>query len=393
MEERENSLFMGKAVESRYYKKLKKSKKNPVVFIYFLIIIIFFLLLVIIGILFYKNQKLSQRLNKEEKNTPINNIEKSLNSKLFEGKRLFHFKNDEFINTTKNIIHISYSLDNKLTYPTLVSMTSGLENNNFEANLIVYHLLFSGDYNTSNIDIFESLKENYEVKINYYIIPPIFNDSRKWTHGTDCVYYKIILPLMFPDLERIIYLDGDTLIRKDIWEMYNYPFNNTYILGHPFYTPEAVDKFKINATHYINGGCLLFNIEKIRKDKKDFDLLQFTIKKNKKLRFREQDSINYILYPKIGFLPLKYGMYMIPTKRIFKLIATHYIRSSLNLTEGYEAVEDPAIVHFSCCWPKIWNNATKNLFKHNETCLRYQKEFYYYANKTKYYSLIYSLLY
>ena len=393
MEERENALFVGKAVESRFYKKLKKSKKNPVIFIYFLIIMIIFLLLVIIGILFYKNQKLSQRLNKEEKNTPINNIEKNLNSKLFEGKRLFHFKNDEFINTTKNIIHISYSLDNKLTYPTLVSMTSGLENNNFEANLIVYHLLFSGDYNTSNIDIFESLKENYEVKINYYIIPPIFNDSKKWTHGTDCVYYKIILPLMFPDLKRIIYLDGDTLIRKDIWEMYNYPFNNNYILGHPFFTPEAVSKFKINATHYINGGCLLFNIEKIRKDKKDVDLLQFTIKQNNKLNYREQDSINYILHPKIGFLPLKYGMYMIPTKSIFKLIATKYIRSSVNTTEGYEAIEDPAVVHFSCCWPKIWNNATKNLFRHNETCLRYQKEFYYYANKTKYYSLIHSLLY
>lgn len=93
--------------------------------------------------------------------------------------------------------------------------------------------------------------------------------------------------------------------------MYNYPFNDNYILGHPYYSPEAVDKFKINAIHYINGGCLLFNLEKIRKDKKDADLLFFTIKKNKLLIFREQDSINYIFHPKIGFLPLKYGMHMI----------------------------------------------------------------------------------
>jgi len=393
MDEIEKFSFMEKSVEMRYHKRQKKLKINPVIFIYCLIIIIFFLFLVIIGILLYKNKKLSQRLNKVEKNQIINNIENNMNSKQFQGKRLFHFKNDEFVNTTKNIIHISYSLDDKLTFPTFVSMTSGLENNNYESNLIVYHLLFSGDYNTSNIDIFESLKEKYEVKINYYVIPPIFNSSRRWTAGTDCVYYKVILPLMFPDLERIIYLDGDTLIRKDIWEMYNYPFNNNYILGHPFYTPEAVDRFKINATHYINGGCLLFNIEKIRKDKKDVDLLQFTIKKNNILRFREQDSINYVFHPKVGFLPLKYGMYMIGRKEIFKIIATKYVRSPLNLTEGYEAIEDPAVVHFSCCWPKIWNNATKNLFRHNKTCLRYQKEFYYYANKTKYYSLIHSLLY
>ena len=47
-----------------------------------------------------------------------------------------------------------------------------------------------------------------------------------------------------------------------------YPFNDNYILGHPYYSPEVVDKFKINATHYINDRCLLFNLEKIRKDKK-----------------------------------------------------------------------------------------------------------------------------
>ena len=80
----------------------------------------------------------------------------------------------------------------------------------------------------------------------------------------------------------------------------------------------VMDKHGINAEHYINGGCLLFNIEQIRKDKKDIDLLQFTVKNNSVLRFREQDSINYILYPKIGFLPLKYGIYMIGSKKIFK---------------------------------------------------------------------------
>ena len=387
MEEKESFSIMENAFDVKINKKPRKSKINQFIFIYFIIIIIIFILLVIIGALLHKIKILNQKLIKSEKKYRFNNIKNN------QGKRLFQYKNDELVYTTKNVIHISYSLDNKLTYPTLVSMTSGLENNNFKVNLIVYHLLFSGDYNTSNIDIFESLKEKYEVKINYYIIPPIFKNLRRWTDKTDCVYYKVILPLMFSDLERIIYLDGDTLIRKDIWEMYNYPFNDNYILGHPFFTPQAVDRFEINATHYINGGCLLFNIEKIRKDKKDFDLLQFTIKRNDRLRFREQDSINYILYPKIGFLPLKYGMYMIPTKKKFTHIATEHVRSTLNLTEGYEAIKDPAIIHFSCCWPKLWNNATRNVFKHKETCLRYQNEFYYYANKTKYYSFIHSLLY
>ena len=83
---------------------------------------------------------------------------------------------------------------------------------------------------------------------------------------------------------------------------------------------------------------------------------------------------------------------MIGSKKTFKGLS-RYTRSPLNLTEGYEAVADPSIVHFSCCWPKVWAQGTKNLFKENEICERYQKEFYYYARKTLYYSEIYNSLF
>lgn len=333
-----------------------------------------------------ENKRLDKIIFEHNKETELS---KDTNVKI--SKKLFQYKIDEIEFKNLDKIHISYSLDNKLIYPTLVSMVSGLENNNKNKNIIVYHLLLSHDFNRSNVEIFESLRKNYTVKINYYVIPHIFSYSKTWTAGTDCVYYKIILPIMFPNYKRIIYLDGDTLIRKDIAEMFNLPFNGNYILGFPFFMGYIMDKFGINATHYINGGCLLFNIDKIRKDKKDVDLLQFTIKNNSVLRFREQDSINYIFYPKIGFLPLKYGIYMIGDKRKFKELS-RYSRSPLNLTEGYEAVKDPAIVHFSCCWPKVWTEGSKNLFNNHNICLRYKKEFYYYANKTQYYSTIYKLL-
>ena len=366
-------------------KTIKKRPRIPKLNFQIFIIIILLLLMNIL-FLFSENKRLDKIIFEHNKETEL---DKDTNAKI--SKKLFQYKIDEIEYKNLNKIHISYSLDNKLIYPTLVSMVSGLENNNKNKNIIVYHLLLSHDFNTSNVEIFESLRKNYTVKINYYVIPHIFSYSKTWTAGTDCVYYKIILPIMFPNYKRIIYLDGDTLIRKDITEMFNLPFNGNYILGFPFFMGYIMDKLGINATHYINGGCLLFNIDKIRKDKKDVDLLQFTIKNNSVLRFREQDSINYVFYPKIGFLPLKYGIYMIGDKRKFKELS-RYTRSPLNLTEGYEAVKDPAIVHFSCCWPKVWTEGSKNLFKNHNICLRYKKEFYYYANKTQYYSTIYKLL-
>ena len=384
MEEKENiTLVKNFRGIYKFHPFNKGNKKmNKIFFIIFHII--FFLFIITIAILLNDIRTFKNRIHKLNFHFNFSNFEMP--------KKMFHYKDDIITNINKNQIHVSYSLDNQLIYPTLVSMLSGLDNNNNATNILIYHLLLSYNFNKSKIDIFESLKDNYEVKINYYIIPPIFNSSRRWTAGTDCVYYKIIIPLMFPDLKRMIYIDGDTLIRKDILEMYEYPFNNNYILGHPFYMPYVMDKYGINAKHYINGGCLLFNIEKIRKDKKDIELLHFTFRNNSRLRFREQDSINYVFFPNIGFLPLKYGIYMIGDNRRFKSISRQ-VRTPLNLTEGYEAVRDPSIVHFSCCWPKVWENVSRNLFGNNAICDRYRKEFYYYANKSKYYKKIYDTLY
>ena len=65
-------------------------------------------------------------------------------------------------------------------YLTLISIISALENNNKDKNILVYYLLLSHDFNTSKINIFESLKENYELRLNYYIIPNIFKYNKNW---------------------------------------------------------------------------------------------------------------------------------------------------------------------------------------------------------------------
>ena len=392
MDDKENKILLKLKDIIKINKKFNINKRiylssyiNILSFIFIFVFLIF-----IIIILLKENKNLKIIDNNIDENI-LKNIKKQIGRNYTIIKRLFNYKEDNLENITKNQIHIAFSLDNKLVYPTFVSMASGLENNDQNKNIIIYHLLLSYNFNKSNIEIFESLKEKYDVRINYFIIPNLFSFTKTWTSGTNCIYFKVLLPLMFPDLKRIIHLDGDTLIRKDLYEMYNYPFNDNYILGFPFYMPDVMDKFGMNATHYITVGCILYNIEKIYNDKKDVDLLKFTIKNNSQLYFPEQDAINYIFFPNVGFLPLKYGIYMIASNAFRSIISR--TRSPVNLTEGYEAVHDPSVIHFSCCWPKVWTNGTKNLFRDKDICLRYQKEFYYYANKTKYSSIIYDSLF
>lgn len=308
--------------------------------------------------------------------------------------KMFLYKEDKKINlNNKNLIYICMALDNNLVYQTLVSMTSALENNNNKENILSYNLLLSNDFNNENIQIFESLKSNYPVIINYYIIPNIFINFKAWNHGTHCHYYKLIIPILFPYLERILFLDSDTLIFEDISKTYNSNFNHNFILGSQAHDKYIMKKFNIKLKVLVNAGLILFNIKRIRKYNKDIELLYFTMKNNGKLKYPEQDSINIVFNPNIGILPYGFGMRIIDSLKTYKkyLEPLYIIKYSLNEIE--KAILKPTIIHLTYCNPKIWNRITKSLFKNDSICIKYQKDFYFYAKKTKYYKKIYNKLY
>ena len=369
---KENTMLIKKKrkIYDKYLRRFSCSNKWYVMTIILLLIIILSFQIIILNIGFDKSKKTNNKKIKE---------------------RLFLFKEDKnnSKDTNKFKIHIVMSIDNNGIYISLVSMTSALENNNKEKNILIYHLLLSHDFNKKKIEYFESLKEKYDFRINYYNISNIFNKYKKWRYSST-IYYKLLIPLIFPDYERIIFLDADTLIFKDISEMFNLPFNDNYVLGYPFHTPWMVT---INGKHpkiYINSGVLLINIDKIRKDNKDFELIKFTKKNSKKLFFPEQDGINYIFNEKIGLLPLKYGIYLYGNITEYLKGYSYKLKIKLDLKELERAIEDPSIVHLCCCNPKVWYKATKHENHFHHICKRFQNEFYFYANKTKFYDTIYN---
>ena len=371
--------------QNKNIKGIKSINKNNIPQKFYISIVV--ILILINVFLFVKMEKLSEKFLKLKKDY---DDEPEINDTKI-NPRLFQYKVDNVNKKSKKRqIHISMAIDSNFIFPALVSMTSALENNNNKINIIVYHLLITQGFDIKNIEIFDSLKKKYKVKLNYYIIPNIFEKYRAWVGGTSTVYFKMLLPLIMHDLERIIYLDADTLIFKDLYEMYSLPFNDNYVLGYPFHDVNKIDQFVQNATYYVNGGVLLFNIDQIRKDNKDIELIRFTIQKNSNLWFLEQDSINIVFYNKVGILPLKYGIYMYGDINSFEKSIQIRIRFKLNRTEVINAIDDPSIVHFSCCNPKIWNKESGNEFGVNSICKRFHDEFYYYVNKTDYSTEIYN---
>jgi lipopolysaccharide biosynthesis glycosyltransferase len=111
-------------------------------------------------------------------------------------------------------------------------MTMCLENNDKNNHIIIFYLLLPNNFNDKNFEVFESLKLSYNIRINYYYIINYFDCLEKWK-GSNANYYKLFIPILFPYIERMIHLDGDTMVLKDLWEMYNLPFDDNYFLAQP----------------------------------------------------------------------------------------------------------------------------------------------------------------
>ena len=387
-------LYRSKKSRNKRHNNDNNNNKKYVI----ILLIISFIQFFIILILSFRS-KLKSDLNIKLINntTPLINTDTTLNlihtTKIEEEKNIIiskiEYKTEEY-NTNKNIIHISMAIDNGAVYSSFVSMTSALESNDKNKNILSYHLLLSKDFNMKNMDYFNSLKNNYTFILNYIKIPGIFKSIKKW-RSTETVYYKLLIPLLYPDIERMIFLDGDTLIYQDLSEMYNLDFNGTYLLGYPFHTADSLDglegeKYKL----YINGGVLLFNNFEIRKNNMDLKVLIYTLENHNKNHFLEQDTLNIIYKGKIGLLPLKYGIYLFGN--IDQYIKAYYeekMRIFINRTEMEQAIQNPAIVHLVCCNPKVWTQNTRHEKGFNDVCFKYQKEFYFFANKTIYGQEIY----
>ena len=382
----------------RNSKSNQKNNKSYVVVILLIISIFQFLYIIYLLLKSKSNFKNNENNYYNEfddginENKPEDNISESEENKNKLNFGKLQFQKEEY-ETNKSLIHIAMACDNDkgAIYSTLVSMTSALENNNKEQNLLVYHLLLSNNFDMRKISYFESLKNDYDFILNYFKIPPVFKFIHKKWKNTDTVEYKLLLSLIYPDIPRIIFLDGDTLIFTDISEMYNLQFNDNYLLGYPYHTADSLDKWDPdNFKIYVNGGVLLFNIHKIRKDNMDLKLLLFHGVNYTRTNFFEQDSLNYIYKNKIGLLPLKYGVYLFGNIEEYKKEYLYKMRIDINLTELENAIEKPSIVHLCCCNPKVWYKSTRQEKGFNHICERFQKEFYFYANKTKYYKEIYN---
>ena len=201
-------------------------------------------------------------------------------------------------------ISIAYSLNNDYAYPVIVAITSVLYNSSPE-NFFTFYLLLTPDVEEENIKKISGLKEKY-TKCNFVFlrVGNQFNNYFKGYYHSPVVYFRLELSNLINDTNKIIYLDVDTIVHKDLFEFYNLDMGPYYYMGFPGHD---LTDFEFNGTrNFINSGCMLVNLQKLREINAPALYQEFYNKYGTKKY--DEYLINGLFYNKISFLPLIYGI-------------------------------------------------------------------------------------
>ena len=208
-------------------------------------------------------------------------------------------------------MNILYTTDSKFLPQVTASMCSILENNRHADNLHIYILGLQID--EPSIQTLTQFVSRYNKKLthiplndiqSYY---PFSIDTSGWH---PIVLARLIIDRLLPKaLSRVIYLDGDTIIRGSLQSLYETDMQGAPIGGcqEATYSKENLKALDMLNIPYINAGVLLIDLDVWRAEKTGAAIIAYYAEHSGRLFANDQDAINGTLKCRLYLLPLSYN--------------------------------------------------------------------------------------
>ena len=247
-------------------------------------------------------------------------------------------------------MNVMYACDNNFIWLMGISMISLLENNKKLETLNIY--LLGDNISDDNKRILNEIAKKYEREFEVIDVPkidlPTSLISKRWPL---CSLARLYSATLLPkSIDRILYLDSDTIVRGDISELESIDFGGNIVLG----VKDCISGlYKKNIgldkhSPYINSGVIIFDINELRKIDINHEITNYIDKHKKLINYPDQDIINGIFKERIGLLSPKYNFMTIEAVHSYKEIVK--LRKPTNFysrEEIDEAKKNPTIVHFT----------------------------------------------
>lgn len=265
-------------------------------------------------------------------------------------------------------MNILYTCDDNYVWLMGISMISIFVNQKNTSDINIY--LLGDRISDKNKSTLQSIAKFYDrslIIINVTNIN-ISNSicSVRWPKSS---YIRLFSGQLLPNnINKILYLDCDTIINSNLDFLWNSAIDSKVILGvKDCISKSYLKNIGLNKDQlYINAGVLLINLVEMRKINMNKEIELFTKKYSGCLNYSDQDILNGILKGKIGYIEPKYNVMTLLTCYTYTEVMclrkpTNYYEQS----EIIEAVSNPAIVHYTTCMREIrpWYRNSNHPFK------------------------------
>lgn len=249
------------------------------------------------------------------------------------------------------MINIVYTTDDNFIPQINAAVASVLENNR---NNDIHIYLMSKGVTDAHKESLTDFVNSYDQSITIIEIPDIAAltgreiDTGGWN---DIVLSRLFLDKLLPtDVEKILYLDGDTIVRQDLSPLYNMDIRNSVLAAA---IEPVVPKHRKKAigldghAPYYNAGVLLMNLKLWKERDTGKRIMDFFAAHDYKLFANDQDAINGCLKNEIFPISFTYNFAntycFYPYSAIMRWLPEGNRISKLHYKE---IVKDPVIVHY-----------------------------------------------
>lgn len=214
----------------------------------------------------------------------------------------------------QNLIPVFFTIDDSYAPWLAVALRSAIENsdprNRYKA-IILYQ-----DVTEENRRRMESLaKEHFEIQFipmtsGLETITDRMSNRLRCDYFTLTIYFRLLIPAMFPEYDKAIYIDSDVVVPGDLAELYAIDLGDNYIGACPDLSIADVPplvKYTVDAVgmepgKYINSGVLLMNLKALREKEFDKHFLNLLNTYHFDCIAPDQDYLNAICQEKILYL-------------------------------------------------------------------------------------------
>lgn len=261
-----------------------------------------------------------------------------------------------------NKIHIFFASDDNFALPLTIALSSILRHANSDDEFCFY--ILDKNISLKNKNKIQKLKKIKNFEIEYIQVDDkLFANcplTKECKHISLQTYYRYLIPIIKPNLEKILYLDCDILVVASLKSLWNIDLKNTYCgVVEEMYDKTQQDAKRLNIKSFFNAGVLLINNKKWVDENISNQLFSKTkeLYLQNKLIWQDQDVLNAVFNDNVTWINPKYNF-----QQNFHDNYTYTVYSTNDIEN---AEKNNVIIHYNT-YIKPWKDGYKCNFKLQE---------------------------